>query len=182
MVSHLMRPRLFRATLVASLCTALAASSAQAQSLRGEVYDSLIARGPMPGARVLLDGHPQSAITDRRGRFVMHDVPEGTYLLTFYHPSLDSMRVSAPMYRVTVPSGGLQNLQLATPSYASTSRFLCGSALDSASTIVARAFRRGRSAARRRDGAGGVVGIEYRVRRGCAARRSGHDRGRRQPR
>lgn len=115
---------------------ALLATAAGAQSVRGEVHDSLLARGPLEGARVLLDGLPQSATTDRRGRFILNDVPEGTYLLTFFHPSLDSARVSAPAYRVTVPREGLRNLQLATPSFATTSVFLCGTTLDSASTIV----------------------------------------------
>jgi hypothetical protein len=122
--------------LGALMCALLDASPASAQTLRGEVYDSLIARGPMEGARVMLDGLPQSAMTDRRGRFVLADVPVGSYLLTFFHPTLDSARLSAPAYRVTVPPEGLRNLQLATPSFATTSRFLCGTTLDSASTIV----------------------------------------------
>lgn len=129
-------PRLLGAVLAAVLVATVAVARADAQSLRGEVYDSLLARGPMQGARVMLDGHEQSAITDRRGRFTIADVPEGTYLLTFYHPALDSARISAPVYRVTVPAAGLRNLQLATPSFATTSRFLCGTTLDSASTIV----------------------------------------------
>ncbi len=125
-----------RGLLGALICAALHASQAGAQTLRGEVYDSLVARGPMEGARVVIEGLPQIATTDRRGRFVLPDVPEGSYLLTFFHPALDSARLSAPAYRVTVPAEGLRNLQLATPSFATTSRFLCGTTLDSASTIV----------------------------------------------
>lgn len=115
---------------------ALAVRGADAQTLRGVVYDSLLTGGPMVGAKVVVDGLQQSADTDRRGRFVLDNVPEGSYLLTFYHPSLDSARLSAPAYRVTVPRGGLRNLQLFTPSFATTSQFLCGATLDSNSTIV----------------------------------------------
>lgn len=122
--------------LGASAALLLSATPVAAQTLRGEVYDSLLARGPMVGARIVLDGLEQSAITDRRGRFVLSDVPEGSYLMTFYHPSLDSARLSAPAYRVTVPAGGLRNLRLATPSFETTSHFLCGATLDSATTIV----------------------------------------------
>ncbi len=129
-------PRVSGSLLCALVAAALSANLAGAQSLRGEVYDSLLARGPMVGARVVIDGFEHSATTDRRGRFVIPDVPEGSYLLTFFHPSLDSARLSAPAYRVTVPSRGLRGLELATPSFATTSRFLCGTTLDSASTIV----------------------------------------------
>lgn len=122
--------------LGASICVALAARGADAQTLRGIVYDSLLTRGPMEGARVALDGLPQSALTDRRGRFVLDDIPEGSYLLTFYHPSLDSAGLSAPAYRVIVPPGGLRDLLLFTPSFSTTSQFLCGSTLDTNSTIV----------------------------------------------
>lgn len=124
------------ALLVVAAAHAAHAVPLAAQTVRGEVYDSLLTRGPLAGARVALDGLTQSAVTDRRGRFTIQDVPPGTYRLTFYHPSLDSARLSAPAYRVIVPSQGLRNLRLATPSYESTSRFLCGQTLDTASTIV----------------------------------------------
>jgi hypothetical protein len=114
----------------------LAALPLEAQRLRGVIYDSLLTRGPMVGARVVVDGVSQTATTDRRGRFAIEDVPEGEHLVTFYHPSLDSARLSAPAYRVTVPSRGLRDLRMATPSFATTSQYLCGAALDSGSTIV----------------------------------------------
>jgi hypothetical protein len=119
-----------------ALCGLLAPSATGAQALRGVVYDSLFSRGPLVGASVVVEGFAQAATTDRRGRFALEGIAEGTHLLTFHHPALDSARVSAPIYRVTVPRGGLRNLQLSTPSFATTSEFLCGTTLDAASTIV----------------------------------------------
>ncbi len=148
----------FRFLLCSTVATVLSAGSLGAQTIRGVVYDSLMARGPLVGARVVLDGVEQSATTDRRGRFRLDDVPEGTHMLTFYHPALDSARLSAPAYRVTVPRGGLRNLRLATPSYATTSQFLCGTTLDSASTIV---LGRARSAEDGRPLAGATARVAW---------------------
>jgi len=152
------RARLFSIFLCVLLALLAASSPAGAQTLRGVVYDSLFARAPMAGASVVVEGFAQSATTDRRGRFTLEGIAEGTHRLTFNHPALDSARVSAPIYRVTVPKGGLRNLQLATPSFATTSRYLCGTTLDSASTIV---LGRVRAAEDGRPLAGATARVEW---------------------
>lgn len=122
--------------LIRAVLLCLCALPAGAQDVRGVIFDSLLTRAPLASARVVLEPGALQATTDRRGRFRFPQVSAGEYQLTFFHPSLDSIRVAAPVFRLVVPSTGVRSVELATPSYASTARFVCGTELDEASTIV----------------------------------------------
>ena len=96
-------PRLLLAVLTGVVGVLPIARPAAAQgTIRGVVTDSLISRGPLQGATVVLQGAPHTAVTDRLGRFVMRDVPAGSYAIGFFHPSLDSLEATAPVKRLEV--------------------------------------------------------------------------------
>lgn len=115
----------------------LTAGPASAQGrLSGTVYDSLRAQAPLAGALVQVEGLAQMGLTDARGRFEIPGVPTGRRIITFFHPMLDSLGLSAPIVAVAVPAEGLQELRLALPSFATLGRAMCGAALDSATAIV----------------------------------------------
>src|SRR5437773_10933261 len=103
-----MRPRLL-ALLPLSVLTA-SASFAQTMDARragvtvsGIVHDS-IAGLPLSGATVQIvsadtDGHfAATRSTDSTGRYEVHDVPAGRYVLGFLHPLLDSIGIE-PLLR-----------------------------------------------------------------------------------
>lgn len=96
---------------------ALAVAPLGAQGvIRGVVLDSLITDRPLAGAQVVLQGTPQSAVTDAAGRFVIRDVPAGSWPVTFFHPVLDSLEISAPYQTVVVEDGRQALLTLGMPS------------------------------------------------------------------
>lgn len=110
-------------------------ASAQGR-LSGTVYDSLRAQAPLAGALVQVEGLAQMGRTDARGRFEIFEVPAGRRIITFFHPTLDSLGLSAPVVAVEVPLQGLRDLRLALPSFATIGRAMCGAVLDSATAIV----------------------------------------------
>lgn len=124
---------------VAALGWLLLAANTRAAAqgaVSGVVFDSLLSGAPLAGARVVLQGVESMSTTDRRGRFSFARVEPGRYQVTFFHPLLDSLSLSAPIYAVEVGRAGLTGLRLATPSYATTARALCGAALDASTSIV----------------------------------------------
>ena len=90
-------PAVRRLAPAAFLLLALANPAAAQGTIRGVVHDSLFGGAPLGGATIVLRGAPNTAVTDRMGRFVIRDVPAGTYQVGFFHPLLDSLEVSAPM-------------------------------------------------------------------------------------
>ena len=133
--------RLRRPLLALALAGTPAALASQGR-VAGTVHDSLATRGPLEGARVILDGLPTDAVTDRRGRFEFRDVPAGTYVISFFHPLLDSLRLSAPAYRFDVPARGRGDVALAVPGFARVSNYLCGAPQDTTTTLVLGRVRR----------------------------------------
>ncbi len=105
-------------------------------TIRGVVFDSLLAKAPLAGAHVVIEGAPHSAVTDRFGRYTLRDVPAGPQLLTFYHPTLDSLEMSVPLRPVEVPARGTATLALAIPSVRGLSRQLCDVPPPDATAIV----------------------------------------------
>ncbi len=105
-------------------------------TIRGVVFDSLMARAPLAGATVVLQGAPQTAVTDRNGRFVLRDVPAGTFGIGFFHPRLDSLEATAPLSRVTVADGATATVRLGMPTANSLAQALCGRALEPATAVV----------------------------------------------
>ncbi len=118
-----------RATLLS--CVAVAAigwlptvAGAQANVI-GVVYDSLATRAALFEAQVTIVELGRIAWTDKRGRFKFDTVKAGHYTITFMHPVLDSLDVSAPEVSLDVPPAGTVVAALATPSPATTYARLC---------------------------------------------------------
>jgi hypothetical protein len=117
--------------------------SAAGAKVSGMVRDS-IARGPLAGATVQLiaaedqASFARTAVTDSSGIFVIHGVPDGRYLLGFFHPMLDSLGVEAPATEVRVVGGKPVRADLAIPSAARLRSAICGkrSGPDSAAVVV----------------------------------------------
>lgn len=61
--------------------------------LAGAVFDSTRMM-PLAGAEISLSGTAYTAISDGEGRFRIHGVPEGTYLVRLAHPRLDSLPIA----------------------------------------------------------------------------------------
>lgn len=120
--------RTHRLLLALTAFSAFAASDgALAQgTLRGSVFDSLQSKGPLAGAQVMVKGAAATALTDRNGRYVLRDVPPGRRVVSFFHPALDSLEVSAPALEVDVSDGRTVTADLGIPSARGISERLCG--------------------------------------------------------
>ena len=118
-----------RAALVALLACGLAAlapANARAQAnIVGVVYDSLATRAALVDAQVTIVELGRFATSDKRGRFHFDGVKAGRYTITFLHPVLDSLDMSAPEVMIEVPAAGTVIAALATPSPATTYGRLC---------------------------------------------------------
>ena len=118
-------------------------SLAAGTTVSGMVRDS-IANGPLAGATVQLVGTENRAsfartvVSDASGIFVIRDVPDGRYMLGFFHPMLDSLGVEAPATEVRVVGGKPARADLAIPSAARLRTAICGrrSGPDSAAVVV----------------------------------------------
>jgi hypothetical protein len=121
----------------AAIIIALTASRAGAQAIvRGEIYDSLLTRAPLEGATILVQGTTRTATSDRRGRFVLRDLPAGRYTLGFFHPLLDSLQAGAPLKVVDVGERGTVRVTLVTPSPGTVSLRLCGHAPEPSTSVL----------------------------------------------
>ncbi len=93
-------------------------------TLRGVVYDSL-ARMPLAGARVLVQGTALGATTDDGGRFRIDSVPAGQRTLFVEHAALDTVGLSNLTRTVTVLAGRPTVVELALPSLWTMRRAAC---------------------------------------------------------
>lgn len=93
--------------------------------LRGVVYDSLITSAPLEGAEVWIESTNRMARSDAGGRFTLDGLAPGRYVLTFYHPTLDSAGLSVPPVTVDVGPGETTGVLLATPSATQAHHLLC---------------------------------------------------------
>ncbi len=106
-------------------------------SISGVVRGSL-ARGPLSGALVqLVEASHQAtvartAITDSLGRYSFAGVPDGRYILGFFHVVLDSLGVEPPLRPVTVSRHRAVRMDLATPSAARMRMAICAAQADPA--------------------------------------------------
>jgi len=122
-----------RLILISGLGLALVAPVAAAQSppaapsgvLRGVVYDSLITSAPLEGAEVWIESTNRMARSDAAGHFELTALAPGRYVLTFYHPILDSAGLSVPPVTVDVGADETTDIALATPSPAQAHHVLC---------------------------------------------------------
>lgn len=108
-------------------------------TVHGVVYDSL-ARTLLGGALVQLvpaetlasaTRFAVTATADSSGSFALTNVPDGHYLIGFYHPLLDSLGLAPPLRAVDVEGGRATRVDLATPSPARLRAAICGAPKDS---------------------------------------------------
>lgn len=91
-----------------------------AGTITGTVYDSL-AHKPLAGAVVDLAAVPNiggitaATTSDSLGHYQFAGVPQGTYILGFFHPRLDSLGIEAPIQQVRVGAGPAARSDLAIP-------------------------------------------------------------------
>jgi len=85
--------------------------------LAGVVFDST-RTAPLARARVTLAGTAMAAETDSLGRFVMRDLPEGTYTLSFASARADSLGYAAAGVPVTLTRGATTTQNLVLPAQA----------------------------------------------------------------
>lgn len=123
--------------LMISAMLVLPPRSLDAQTIvRGVVFDSLITHAPLANATVVVQGTTHTALTDRRGRFVLRDLVPGRYALGFFHPMLDSLDIAAPARLVDVGAAEQREIELATPSANGVSRLLCGRAAEASTAVL----------------------------------------------
>jgi hypothetical protein len=119
-----MRRCLVRALALLACASFPVVARAQA-NIVGVVYDSLATRAALAEAQVTIIELNRVAWSDKRGRFRFDTVKAGKYTITFSHPVLDSLDVSAPEVLLDVPAMGTVVAALATPSPATTYARLC---------------------------------------------------------
>ncbi len=110
----------WRAVAIAVSAIALGAPAAAAQdpptaAVAGLVFDSTAMR-PLVGARVAVMGTSAVGTTDEGGRFLLRDVPTGEYWISFFHPRLQELGVSAPPRQLELTAGSTANAILSVPS------------------------------------------------------------------
>ena len=128
---------------VASAQTTDTTRHAPGATVSGVVRDS-IAHAPLPGAVVQLvaaDGQSRAArtaVADSLGRFALDDVPDGRFLLGFFHPVLDSLGLEPTLREVSVLGHLPVRADLATPSPAQLRVAICGvrSTFDSGAVVA----------------------------------------------
>ena len=112
-------------------------------SVSGIVHDS-IARRPLADAMVQLvapEGSPsfsRASQSDSLGRYLFSDVPDGRYMLGFFHPMLDSLGLAPPVREIHVVRQHPVRENLAIPSPARLRTAICGatSREDSGAVVV----------------------------------------------
>jgi hypothetical protein len=101
------------------------------RTVAGYVHDS-ISRNPLSEAIVQLvsaDGNltfGRTVMSDPLGRFVFSEVPDGSYMLGFFHPVLDSLGVEPVVRAVKLEGQQGLRVDLATPSTVRLRNKICG--------------------------------------------------------
>lgn len=116
-----------RCILHAATLASLSATSIEAQAIvavEGVAYDSL-ARRPLVGAMIAVDGTGRTTISDAKGRFRIDSVPHGTRVFMMQHAAFDSLGLSGTAVRVSVQQK-TPKVVLAVPSFETIWRATCG--------------------------------------------------------
>ena len=71
----------------------------------------------------------RSAVADSTGTFRVPDVPGGTWLATFLHPILDSLRLEPSVLRLDLTEAGTVTVAMMTPSVTRHAATTCGQLL-----------------------------------------------------
>lgn len=120
---------------VASLCLSSAALEGQSV-IRGALFDSLRAQGPVAGAMVVLLRSGLRATTDADGRFTFQGAVADTDTVAYWAPWLDSLGVPPVKQPLRIVSGRLDTVSLATPSLETLLARHCGFPLDRTQAAV----------------------------------------------
>src|SRR5258708_8703231 len=129
-----LRPFFF-VTLLSRFAAAQTPDTAQRTSgatVSGVVHDS-IARMPLASAIVQLVAtrgsawFGRAAVSDSLGRFTLRDVPDGRYMIGFFHPMLDSLGLEPPVRDVVVDGPQSVRADVAVPSPTRLRDAICGS-------------------------------------------------------
>jgi hypothetical protein len=107
-----------------ALFLAMPLSAQGSGTITGTVFDST-AMAPLSGARVAVIGTAAMVEADDQGRFILEEIPVGTHPVTFFHPRLQELGISASSSPVEVSEGGSQTVALAIPSEATILRAWC---------------------------------------------------------
>ena len=110
---------------LATAAPVAAQSPAPSGAVRGVVYDSLITSRPLEGAEIWIESTNRMARSDAVGHFTLSALAPGRYVLTFYHPMLDSAGISVPPVSVDVVAGDSTTVALVTPSASQAHHTLC---------------------------------------------------------
>jgi hypothetical protein len=106
------------------------ASSNPITTINGVVFDSVAMHGLRSATVQIADAaggsFARTTQTDANGNFSFADVPNGTYLLGYFHPKLDSLALQSQMLRVDVRTDQPVTARLAIPSAATIVRAVCG--------------------------------------------------------
>ncbi|MDZ7632148.1 MAG: carboxypeptidase regulatory-like domain-containing protein [Gemmatimonadaceae bacterium] len=122
------------------------ATPATATRIVGTVWDSVTMR-PVGNAtvRIVRTDNPavgRSATTDILGRFAFDTVANGSWLATFLHPILDSLRVEPGILRIDISEPGEVRLPLGTPSPRSMIAATCRTAASAELGLLVGEVRR----------------------------------------
>ncbi|HVT38977.1 MAG TPA: carboxypeptidase-like regulatory domain-containing protein [Gemmatimonadaceae bacterium] len=118
-----------RAVSLAALAALIQTADAQA-TIVGTVFDSLRMGAPFKRATIVIPQLSRYVTSDDEGRFRIDSVPAGRYSITFLHPILDSLDVSAEVLPITIPAKGIVIARLATPSPTALVWLVCRAASD----------------------------------------------------
>lgn len=94
--------------------------------VEGVVRDSLSGNRPVESVLVEILGTSAQSKTDAQGRFVLQDVPAGSYVIQASGPWLDSLGLAPLRADVVVPRRGSRRIALSSPSIRSYRRAACG--------------------------------------------------------
>jgi hypothetical protein len=126
----------FLAVLVLGTGPVSGQSPASVARISGTVYDSVAGRH-LSGAFVQLieqnqPSRTRSATTDSAGVYAFDGVAPNSYLLSFFHPVLDSLAVDPPLFAVRIQEPGDVRAMLATPSKQTILARVCGDSVAAA--------------------------------------------------
>ena len=138
--------RIGHVLVVALLARGTAAQVAETTThttVSGVVRDS-IAHTPLAGAMVQLVAadNParfgRTAVSDSLGRFTLTGVPDGHYMIGFFHPVLDSLGIEPPLREIYVDGPQPLRADLGVPSPGHLRTAICGrpSATSSGAVVV----------------------------------------------
>ncbi len=139
-------PRPIRPAPTPATAPAAAAGPVRARIV-GSVWDSVSMR-PLEGAlvRIVRADNPatgRSATTSATGRFAFDTVGEGSWLATFIHPVLDSLRLEPGILRIDITETGEIRVPLSTPSPRTMITTSCRAVLSNDLGMIVGEVRRG---------------------------------------